>query len=233
MGGNLFWRLMMKRTAILLALAFSAVLALGAAEPVFDDLSEAQRYDLAHAYNLVADKFDDLEDPSRAEGYRQMTQVIYPGYGEAARPEDDSDTASPVRPEKQPPDPAGGDASMYYFNKILRGIFNENVSLTTSVLADTIFLPLFDQGIDKALAASELEWFFSEYDVTGFAPQDVFRMEDITVTPLDNGYWRLDVETQRGYEHAVPEVTFWSGKMGFYFRKFAEGWRLAAIGPIA
>ncbi len=83
------------------------------------------------------------------------------------------------------------------------------------------------------MATSELEWFFSEYDLTGIAPYDVFDMEGIQKRPLDNGYWRLDVETQPGYENAVPEVTFWSGKMGFYFRRFPEGWRLAAIGPVA
>lgn len=223
----------MKRIAILLILSLATILAMSAAEPNFNQLSDAQRYDLAHAYNMVADKFEDLDDAERAEGYRQMVQVIYPGFGQATRPEQQPEGTIQIRPETPAPDPAGENASTYYFNKLLRGVFNENVSLTTSVLADTLFLPFFDKGVEKAMAASELEWFFSEYDVTGIAPGDVFNMDSIETTPLDNGYWRLDVETQPGYEYAVPEVTFWSGKMGFYFRKFAEGWRLAAIGPVA
>ena len=226
-------RLVMKRTVILLAFCLTAILTLNAAGPDFDDLSDAQRYDLAHAYNMVADRFDELDDTERADAFRKMVQVIYPGFGEVARPVDEPETVVAPRPEKQPPDPAGENASRYYFQKLLRGVFNENVTLTTSVLADTIFLPLFDQGVDRQLAASELEWFFNEYDLTGISPQDVFKMDEITTVPLDNGYWRLDVETQSGYETAVPEVTFWAARMGFYFRKFAEGWRLAAIGPVA
>ena len=223
----------MKRFLILSVLSLTAVLTLAAAEPLFNDLSPAQRYDLAHAYDMVADKFDELDETERAESYRKMVQIIFPGYGQEQRPEEQAPEIRPERPETQAPDPAGDNAARYYFTKLLRGVFNENVSLTVSVLADTVFLPLFDEGVSKAMATGELEWFFSEYDLTGTAPTDVFDMDSITTTPLDNGYWRLDVETRPGYENAVPEVTFWSGKMGFYFRKFAEGWRLAAIGPVA
>lgn len=224
----------MKRTLFLLAFCLTAILALNAAGPDFDDLSNAQRYDLAHAYDMVADRFDELDDSERAGAFRKMVQVIFPGFGEAARPaEDPPETVVSPRPEKTPPDPAGEDASRYYFQKLLRGVFNENVTLTTSVLAENLFLPLFDEGVSRQLAASELEWFFGEYDLSGISPQDVFRMDSISTIPLDNGYWRLDVETQSGYEKAVPEVTFWAAKMGFYFRRFPEGWRLAAIGPVA
>ena len=80
---------------------------------------------------------------------------------------------------------------------------------------------------------SELEWFFSEYDVSSVAPDDIFRMSTMQVIPLDNGYWRLDIQIWSEYADAIPEVTFWAEKMGFYFRKFPEGWRLAAIGPVA
>lgn len=223
----------MKRAVVLLSILIILTFSLSAAENFYDNLSEAQRYDLADAYTRVADQFDTLEQGERADGYRDLVQVIYPGFGEVERPVDEPETTSTRRPDQPAPDPSGGDASYYYFNKLLRGIFNENKSLTLSVIADPLYLPLFDAGVEKGLVSSELDWFFSEYDISNYIPNDVFRMNTIQVTPLDNGYWRLDVQTQPEYTVAVPEVTFWAEKMGFYFRKFPEGWRLAAIGPIA
>ncbi len=223
----------MKRAVILISIFLVSALTISASEMFFDDLSDAQRYDLADAYNRVADRFDELNDTERAMGYRAMVQIIFPGFGRIERPAQAEETARPQRPEQPAPDPAGGDASFYYFNKLLRGIFNENIPLTLSVIADTLYLPLFDAGVDRAMVNSELEWFFSEYEVDSIAPDDIFRMTTMQVIPLDNGYWRLDIQIWSEYADAIPEVTFWAEKMGFYFRKFPEGWRLAAIGPVA
>ncbi len=229
-------RLLMKRAAVLLSflsiLVFTTV-SVAAAENFYDDLSQAQRYDLADAYTRVAVQFDTLGEKERAEGYRNLALVIFPGFGNVERPAQDEKPVTVKRPEQQAPDPSGGDASYYYFNKLLRGVFNENKSLTLSVIADPLYLPLFDAGVEKTLISSELDWFFDEYDVSSIAPYDVFQMNTVQVTPLDNGYWRLDVQTLPEYADAVPEITFWAEKMGFYFRKFPEGWRLAAIGPVA
>lgn len=223
----------MKRVAILISVFLVLALTVGASEILFNELTEAQRYDLADAYDRVADRFDELEDSERADGYRSMVQVIFPGFGQVERPAGPAEPVQSERPSQPEIDPAGGDAAFYYFNKILRGVFNENVSLTTSAIADVLYLPLFDSGIDKAMVASELEWFFSEYDVSRMAPGDVFRMTSMHVTPLDNGFWRLDIQTWPEYADVLDDVTFWAEKMGFYFRKFPEGWRLAAIGPVA
>ncbi len=229
-------RLLMKRMVFFVALCLMTALTLSAAGPDFDALSSAQRYDLAHAYNMVADRYDDLDDQEKAESFRKMVQVIYPGFGTSERPSDSS--SQEVTPDRTPvkvaPDPAGESASVYYFLKIVKGVIGQNISAVTGSIADTLFLPLFDQGIDKDLVKSELEWFYSAYDVSEVtSPSDIFDMSTVNVVPLDNGYWRLDVETWPQYKNAVPEVTFWSEKMGFYFRKFPEGWRLAAIGPVA
>jgi len=229
-------RLLMKRAVVLLSILTIFVfttIPVAASEIFYEDLSEAQRYDLADAYNRVADQFDTLGENRRAEGYRNLVQVIFPGFGDVERPAQEQKPAEPQRPQQPAPDPSGGDASYYYFNKLLRGVFNANKSLTLSVIADPLYLPMFDAGVDKKLVSSELDWFFSEYDVSTMAPDDVFLMNTVQVTPLDNGYWRLDVQTRPEYADAVPEVTFWAEKMGFYFRKFPEGWRLAAIGPVA
>jgi hypothetical protein len=223
----------MKRAAILIFVFLVLALVVNASELLFDDLTEAQRYDLADAYDRVADRFEELDDIERADSYRIMVQLIFPGYGQVERPSSPVEPVQTQRPAQPAPDPAGGDASFYYFNKILRGVFNENVSLTISAIADTLYLPLFDAGVDKAMIASELEWFFSEYDITSVSPDDIFRMTSMQVLPLDNGFWRLDIQTWPEYADAIPEVTFWAEKMGFYFRKFPEGWRLAAIGPVA
>jgi hypothetical protein len=224
---------MMKRIVVLTTLILAAAMTIGASELFFDTLSEAQRYDLADAYNRVADRYEELEDSQKAEAFRAMVQVIFPGFGEVERPVETPEPPRPQRPAPEKPDPAGESASRYYFNKLLRGIFNENISLALSVVAETLYLPLYDSGVDKQTIAAELEWFFENYDVTRMAPADIFQMDRIVTTPLDNGYWRLDVETQEEFSDAMPTVTFWAEKMGFYFRKFPEGWRLAAIGPVA
>jgi len=222
----------MKRIIALLIVSI-ALVALGSEELFFDGLNDAQRYDLADAYNRVADRYAELDDAERAAAFRAMVGMIYPGFESAARPETPAEPVVVRPPETPATDPAGGDASFYYFNKLLRGVFNENVSLTVSVIAETLYLPLYDSGIDRAVVSSELEWFFDTYEVDRVVPDDVFDMRSIAVTPLDNGYWRLDVNTWPDFADAVPEVTFWSRKMGFYFRKYPEGWRLAAIGPTA
>ncbi len=226
-------RLLMKHAVLLFSVFVLLTVSLSASEVFFDDLSKAQRYDLADAYDRVADHFDTLDQASRAEDYRALARVIFPGFGTAERPVQVQETAAPKRPVQPALDPAGGDASFYYFNKLLRGVFNENPSLTLSVISEVLYLPLFDAGVEKTLIASELDWFFSEYDMSSIAPYDVFNMNTIQVVALDNGYWRLDVQVHPEYAGAVPEVTFWAEKMGFYFRKFPEGWRLAAIGPVA
>ena len=223
----------MNRIAVFIAVLMVSSMMLGASELFFGDLTDAQRYDLADAYDKVADRFDELDEPEKAADFRAMVDVIFPGFAQAGRPAETQQPVRPQRPERTAPDPAGGDASYYYFNKLLRGVFNENLSLTMSVMSDTLYLPLYDSGIDRQDVAEEVRWFFDEYDLMSISPDDVFLMEGIQVTPLDNGYWRLDVEVRPEYENALPTVTFWSKKMGFYFRKFAEGWRLAAIGPVS
>ncbi|RKX92428.1 MAG: hypothetical protein DRZ90_13890, partial [Spirochaetes bacterium] len=77
-------RLLMKRAAVLLSflsiLVFTTV-SVAAAENFYDDLSQAQRYDLADAYTRVAVQFDTLGEKERAEGYRNLALVIFPGFG--------------------------------------------------------------------------------------------------------------------------------------------------------
>ena len=232
MKRNLHGRFLMKRIIVLIAVLIALTGLIGAAEPFFGQLSDVQRYDLADAYNKVADRFEELDQHKRSEEFRSMVRVIFPGFGEIQRPAEEAKPIVSSRPEKTAPDPAGADASYYYFNKLLRGVFNENLSLTISVMSETLYLPLFDSGLSRKEVTDEVGRLFNEYDLFSIAPADVFYMDGIETTPLDNGYWRLDVETRPGYENALPEVTFWSQKMGFYFRNFPEGWRLAAIGPV-
>ena len=224
---------MMKRVIVLVAALMTTAVLIGASELFYGDLTDAQRYDLADAYDKVADRFDELGQPEKAADFRSMVEVIFPGFGSAQRPAVEAEPVRPQRPEKPAPDPAGADASRYYFDKLLRGVFNENLSLTMSVMADTLYLPLYDSGLDRETVAEEVRWLFDEYDLMSIAPGTVFDLDGVEVTPLDNGYWRLDVETRPEYDNVLPMVTFWSEKMGFYFRKYPEGWRLAAIGPVS
>ncbi len=217
---------------MIITLSLAVLSVLSAASPKFDKLNEAQRYDLAKAYALVADRFDELKQSERAKGYRQMAEKIFPGYKQSV-PEPAEKAAKSVEPVDKPValSTPGDTASIYYFNKVLKGVFTENLNLTLNTLADPLYLPQYDKGINKEYAASELQWAFDKYDLESMSPSDVFQMDTIQVTSLNNGYWRLDIQTQPGYGEAVP-VTFWSEKMGFYFRKYSEGWRLAAIGPV-
>ena len=211
-----------------------SVACLSAEETFYNGFSEAQKYDLADAYSKVADQYEKLGEKNKAGNFRKMAEVIFPGFSKVSRPVEKT-IQQPVKnteKEKEPvADPAGKDASRYYFTKLLRGVFNENISLTLSVLADTLYLPMYDEGISKPEAAEELQWFFSNYSMEGIAPSDIFDMQSIVIEPLENGFWRLTVSVYPEYSDALPMVTFWSERMGFYFRKYTQGWRLAAIGP--
>jgi len=225
----------MKRVIAFIMVILISAACLSAEETFYSGFSEAQKYDLADAYSKVADQYEKLGEKNKAADFREMAEVIFPGFSKASRPA--VETTRPAEKnntekEKKPTaDPAGREASRYYFNKLLRGVFNENISLTLSAVADTLYLPLYDDGISKSEAAEELQWFFSNYSLEGIAPSDVFDMSSIVIEPLENGFWRLTVSVYPEYSDALPIVTFWSERMGFYFRKYVQGWRLAAIGP--
>ena len=223
----------MKRIIAVITVSATFALPQGAAQEFFGELTNAQRYDLADAYERVAARFDELGQAPRAAEYRERAREIFPGFSDEGGPEPSgAEAPAPARPQSAAADSSGGDASNYYFSKLLRGVFSENIPLTLSAVAEPLYLPLFDDGVNKTEIASELTWFFDSYDVTVVDPRAVFDMESIIITPLNNGYWRLDVETEPEYRDAVPEVTFWASKMGFYFRRYPEGWRLSAIGPV-
>jgi len=222
----------MKRVVLLVPAFLIAVIAIGASTRFYEDMSDAQRYDLADAYDQVADRFEELNNVPRAEQFRAMVELIFPGFYQTERPAEVVDTVVPIPPEERLENRVGQEASEYYFNKLLRGVFSENMTLSLSVIADTLFLPLYDEGIKKPDLEAEMKWLFSKYDVHSYEAGDVFQLDDMEVISLENGYWRLDVKIWPRFAGELEEVTFWSEKMGFYFREFPQGWRLAAIGPV-
>lgn len=204
---------------------------LGASEPFYAGLSESQRYDLADAYNQVADKFADMQQVTRADAFRKMADIIFPDFSKTAAPKDTQ--PSPVV-RTEPKDPSvNKEIPEYYFKKLLHAVFNENILLSMSVIGEPLYLPMFNEGINSVDVNKELTWFFDTYEIDRIKPEYVFKMNNIDVNLLDNGYWRVDVEIFPEYVNALPELTFWTQKMGFYFRQYPEGWRLGAIGPVS
>jgi len=223
----------MKRAVFLVFVFLIAIGVVGALTRFYEDMSDAQRYDLADAYDQVAERFDELGDASRAEKFRAMVELIFPGFYQTERPAEIVDTVAPASPGERLEDIVGQEASKYYFDKLLRGVFSENLTLSLSVIADTLFLPLYDEGIiKKPDVEAGMEKLFTKYNIDSYEAKDVFQLDDIEVISFANGFWRLDVETWPQFAEGLKEVTFWSEKMGFYFRKFPQGWRLAAIGPV-
>jgi len=223
----------MKRVVFLAFALLITVGVIGASTRFYEDMSDTQRYDLADAYDQVAERFDELGDVSRAENFRAMAELIFPGFYEAERPAEAVEAAAPIPSEERLEGIVGQEASEYYFGKLLRGVFSENLTLSLSVIADRLFLPLYADGITRRDVGVEMERIFAKYEIDSYEAGDVFQLESIDVIALANGFWRLDIETWPQFAGALEEITFWSGKMGFYFRKFPQGWRLAAIGPVA
>jgi len=223
----------MKHVVFLVLAFLIAITAVGASTNFYEDMSDVQRYDLADAYDQVAERFEELDDAPRAEKFRAMAELIFPGFYQTERPAEIVDAVAPAPPEERLEAIIALEASVYYFEKLLRGVFSENLTLSLSVIADTLFLPLYDEGIKKSNLEEEMEFLFAKYEIDSYEAGDVLQLEDIEVMPLENGYWRVDVETWPQFTIGPEGVTFWSDKMGFYFRKFPQGWRLAAIGPVA
>jgi len=222
----------MKRVTIVFIVFLTASISVSGMDMFYDKLTDAQRYDLADAYNQVADQYLELDDQQLADDYRAMAQRIFPEYDSVERPAGIVEQ-QPAQNTQQLPESSGTSASLYYFNKLLRGVFDENIPISLSVIAETLYLPLFDAGIDKTTIAAELKLFFEQYDLISLAPHDVFIMTSTQVNAMENDFWRLDISVKPEYADFFPEITFWEGQMGFYFKKFPEGWRLAAIEPIA
>jgi len=223
----------MKRVILLVLVFPIAVGVIGAATGFYEDMSDVQRYDLADAYDQVAKRFDELGDAPRAENFRAMAQLIFPDFYRVERPVETVDAVVPASSEERLENIVGQEASEYFFGKLLRGVFSENLALSLSVVADTLFLPLYDEGVKKPDVGVEMERLFAKYDIDSYEAGDVFQLDGIDVVPLANGFWRLDIGIWPQFAGALEEITFWSEKMGFYFRKFPQGWRLAAIGPVA
>jgi len=223
----------MKYIVSLVLIFLIAAIAASAQTKFYENMSDAQRYDLADAYDQVADRFEELDDAPRAEKLRAMVKLIFPDFYQTERPAEVVDTVVPTPTQESLENRVGREASEYQFSKLLRGIFDEDTALSLSVIAETLYLPLYDEGIRKPDLETEMERFFSKYNVDSYEAEDIFQLEHIEVISLENGYWRLDVKTWPQFAGALEEMTFWSEKMGFYFRKFPQGWRLAAIGPVA
>lgn len=222
----------MKRFICLLAVILTLPLLAGASEIFYSGLTEAQRYDLADAYMKVADRYVELGENDKAASFESMVDIIFPGFTEVEGPVEQAPPQPQVQ-ERQPEEVSfGGESTYYYFRKILRAVFSENVDLSLSVIGERLYLPMFDEGIDKKSIRNGLEWFFEKYAVDSVDPESVFDMHSISVTPLDNGYWRLDAQINTQFVNTVPELTFWAERIGFYFHKLPQGWRLAAIGPV-
>lgn len=222
----------MKNAVITIILICALSNIASASDMFYEGLSDLQRYDLADAYWRVAERFNELDETDRSRQLQALAEKIYPGFQKIERPLEEEST--PVRSTNETPqfDPNGEKAVTYYFNKLIRGVFTKNISLTLSVMSDTLYLPMFPEGIKKTAITEELEYLFAYYDLSKIGPGDVFDIKSTEVLPLENGYLRLDVTTRPGYENALSELTFWAKKMGFYFRQHPRGWRLAAIGPV-
>lgn len=220
-------------TRIILTTALAVLFALPAsgAEMFYDDYSESERLVIAGAYLAVSEHYDALGEDKKAEEYKSMADLIFPGIDSIPPAETKSGneaeqttvSAPVVRPSGKEPA-----AVQYYFGKLMRGVFTENERDILPLLSTRLFLPGYDEGVRKEEVAAYIRRAFEEYPIDETDPSAIYRLERIFIRS-EGSAWIASIKVTPLGERLFASAGFPGETQNFYFREYREGWRLIAV----
>lgn len=209
-------------------IAMLAVSVLWSTEPFYQDLNQAQRYDLSQAYLSVSEHFQESGDEDRAQAYRIVADEILASIAEAPRGEtetvvEDDQTMEEPQVEATAVDERTQRAILYYFNKLGSSIAAGRSDRALDQMAFPFQAGSYDFSEEEI--AGSLEILVSEYEISGYTIDMVWMMDTATFRYEGEGVV-LSLVT------AVEDpgiFIFWKDPQDFLFVQEDSGWKLKAI----
>jgi len=196
----------------------------------YDSYTDGQKLDTAHAYLLVSEQFMKLGDTEQAAKYKEMALFIYPELILTDREELEVQVSVPEKIEKQ--EITGPDKSKeikYYFSKLLRSVTTEDLETADSLVAQRLYLPEYNGGLTKEQLLPMVREIDRMYNLSTFAPADLYRLETISVEKVEEGTYNLTIAGADNDSLYTAGITFFGRVQKFRFRNFDSGWKVDKI----
>jgi len=196
----------------------------------FDDFTDSQKLDTAHAYLMVSEQFDKLGDAEQAAKFKEMALFIYPELLVIDRESIDAVVEQAEQPEKAlPAEPDRSPVIRYYFSKLLRSVTTGDMDTADSLIAERLYLPQYEGGLTKSQLGPMVREIRQEYNLSGFAPSDLSDLNSIRVEKIEAGTYLLTVDGADNESLYHTDITFFGRVQTFRFRHFDTGWKVDRI----
>jgi len=217
------------RILSILTLMFITAVNISAADGFYKGYSESERLVIAGAYLAVGEHYGEMGEKGKAEAYKNMAEEIFPGirYQDTevqTTPRQQTAMTSPARPAGKEPA-----AVQYYFGKMMRAVFSENIRDLEGLLSTRLYLPGYDEGIGKEEVLKYVQNVFNTYQLEKEDPSAYYKLNRLYIKP-EGSAWVTEVDlTEKGISFFNRKFGFIDTRQKFYFREYREGWRLIAI----
>ncbi|MDA3956308.1 hypothetical protein [Oceanispirochaeta sp.] len=214
---------------LLTVMFFIITMSATAGESFFEEYSESERLVIAGAYLAVGEQYGELGENEKGDAYKRMADEIFPGIENMDYPDSPVEagpltTLSPVRPSGKEPA-----AVQYFFGKLMRAVFSENERDLASLLSTRLYLPGYDDGVEKKEVLTFVRQVFKKYPLDRIDPVSIYSLNRIYIMP-EGSSWVASVSlTEEGIRIFDDEFGFYGRLHKFYFREYREGWRLIAV----
>lgn len=232
---------MKKIIPVMFALLLLSVLpAFAQQTPFFENLPREVRIHLAESYNAVANRYESLGLGKSAESYRIMRDDLIEPFKESVNfaqnsqetSEDsitDAETTSVTVFDHGDPEIYQSDIRQV-FDQYRTAFFSEDLDGVMAVTTDPFYIPLDDEGMSREELREMYSTIFDQYPVNDNKAEDVFRDDSIAFVELDNGYIRVDIQTNDVFADYFYSIPFWDAFQSYYFVQDDSGaWKLTAI----
>lgn len=202
------------------------------AQYFFEDYSDSQKLDVAHAYLMVSEQFADLEDTEQAEKFKEMALFIYPELILIDQEEIESITAEPEKTEKTQIASDKSNTIRYYFSKLLRSVTSGDLETADSLISERLYLPEYEGGLTKKQLAPMIQNIDRKYNISQFSPGDLYKLSTIDVKKVEEGTYLLTIEGADKEYLYTSGITFFGKIQTFRFRNYESGWKVDKISAI-
>lgn len=203
------------------------------AQYFFDDFTDSQKIDTAHAYLMVSEQFNELGDAAQAVKFKEMALFIYPELLQTDREELETIAMATEKVEEtKKPAPDKSNVIRYYFSKLLRSITTDDLETADSLIAQRLYLPEYEGGLTKTQLAPMVQRINDQYNLSTFSPQDLYKLDTIKVQKVEEGTYLLSVEGADNKYLYTSGITFFGKVQTFRFRNFESGWKIDKISAI-
>jgi hypothetical protein len=196
----------------------------------FDDYSDVQKLDIAHAYLMVSQQYDKLGDSKQSDKFKDMALFIYPDLMQKNISEVEKLVSSPEKTnEQKATGPDRSNMIKYYFSKLLRSVITGDLETADSLIAERLYIPEYNGGLTKAQLRPMALEINKEYNLSKYSPSDLYKLDTINVVKLEEGTYLLTIEGADNKYLYTSGITFFGKIQTFRFRNFDSGWKIDKI----